>query len=355
MLNPFSKCLASAFLLAVCTATVANAEDIRLGVAAPMAGSFEILGNQMKAAASAFEKGSDGVRITMADDGCSAEGGEAAARAFVDANVQIATGFLCTEAVETALPVLSAAGIPVISTGVRTDRIRDRISDLPPVYRISETALQEQEAVSRIIVERWRGKLFAIVDDGTIYARELAEALRLAAENAGLKPAYVDTFRPQLENQIGLVARLKKAGVTHLFAAGDRTDIAIIARDMNSVGYSMTIAGGEALLAADGDVPLSEGVLAIAPADIVNTRTTSPLDMTLETSGYWVPQYAALQVAAETVESAGKSGHALGDILQSTEFDTVIGHVAFDENGHNTKARYDIFRYDGAIFVKAGS
>ncbi len=73
--------------------------------------------------------------------------------------------------------------------------------------------------------------------------------MRAAAEQAGLKPVFVDTFRPQLDNQIGLVGRLRKAGATHVFAGGDRDDIAIMARDAAELGVPLVIAGGETLRA----------------------------------------------------------------------------------------------------------
>ncbi len=82
---------------------------------------------------------------------------------------------------------------------------------------------------------------FAIVDDGTIYGRELAESFRLAAEQAGLKPVFVDTFRPQMDNQIGLIGRLRKAGATHVFVGGDRDDIAIMARDAAELAADLTL------------------------------------------------------------------------------------------------------------------
>ena len=78
-----------------------------------------------------------------------------------------------------------------------------------------------------ILVREWRNDLFAIIDDGTIYGRELAETLRAAAELAALKPVFVDTFRPQLENQIALAGRLNRAGATHVFAGGDAEDVAM--------------------------------------------------------------------------------------------------------------------------------
>ncbi|TGV64851.1 ABC transporter substrate-binding protein, partial [Mesorhizobium sp. M00.F.Ca.ET.158.01.1.1] len=100
--------------------------------------------------------------------------------------------------------------------------------------------------------------------DGTIYGREIAETFRAAAEQAALKPVFVDTFRPQLDNQIGLIGRLKKAGATHVFAGGDGDDIAIMGRDAAQLQAGTVLAGGENLRTPPGDVPSSSGTLMIA-------------------------------------------------------------------------------------------
>ncbi len=324
--------------------------NVKIGVAGPMTGSFEVLGSQLRAGAEAFAKDDGNVILEFEDTGCDETNGKKAATAMVEAGAGIATGFLCTEALSAAIPVLAAANIPVITTGVRTDRIIPRNSDLPPVFRMLARSGDEERAISALLVDEWRDTLFAIVDDGTIHARELAESFRLAAENAGLKPAYVDTFRPQMDNQIGLVGRLKKAGVTHVFAAGDRSDIAILARDAKNLGVDLTVAGGESLLARDQDVPLPAGVLAIAPQYLVAQDPADIMDKTLETSGFWAVQYAATQIAADALRIAAEKNAAVREVLLSNSFDTKIGPVKFAADGTNMDATYGLYRYDGARF-----
>ncbi|TIS03388.1 MAG: ABC transporter substrate-binding protein, partial [Mesorhizobium sp.] len=122
----------------------------------------------------------------------------------------------------------------------------------------------ERNAVATILTRLWQNELFAVIDDGTIYGREIAETFRAAAEQAALKPVFVDTFRPQLDNQIGLIGRLKKAGATKVFAGGDGDDIAIMGRDAASLNAGITFAGGETLRTTPGDVPYAAGTLMIA-------------------------------------------------------------------------------------------
>jgi branched-chain amino acid transport system substrate-binding protein len=337
----FSARAAIAALALTAATAAAPAEPLRIGVAAPLSGPSEILGRQVVAGASAAAGDS---MLTVRDDRCSAEGGVEAARAFVAAHVAAVVGFLCTEAIEAALPLLKEAAIPVVTPGVRTDRLTDaRPQTGWLVYRLAPRADAEGEAVATLLSRAWRDDLFAIVDDGTIYGRELAERLRTAAARMALKPVFVDTFRPQMENQVGLVVRLRKAGATHVFVGGDRDDIAIMGRDAQGLGAAIVFAGGEALRAASGGVPIAEGTLMVGLpewADIADPAVVEALaGQGIVADGYVLPAYAATQIA----RAAG--GGAIGP-----RHETVLGAIGFDEKGDLDRNPYQLFEYrDGAF------
>jgi branched-chain amino acid transport system substrate-binding protein len=325
-----------------------------IGLAAPLTGPSAILGEQMRTGATMAAEllANPGVRLSIADDGCTAEGGARAARELVAAQVQIVIGFLCSEAIETALPILKEANIPTITVGVRTDSLTDRRSKSGwPVYRLGPRADGEREAASRLLTRLWERELFAIVDDGTIYGRELAESVRSAAENAGLTPVFVDTFRPQLDNQIALVGRLKRAGASHVFAGGDRDDIAVIGRDAALSGNGLTVAAGETLRAA-GEIPLAPGTLMIALPDWTSVAapavTAAFAERRILAQGYVLPTYAAVEVAHAAITASIESG-AIGS-LSGRDFATGIGTVSFDDKGDLTESPYRLFRFDGTKF-----
>ena len=296
------------------------------------------------------------VTLEIADDACTADGGARAARQFVAAKVRIVVGFLCGEAIEAALPILKQANIPTITVGVRTDSLTDRKTKTGwPVYRLGPRADSEREAAARLLTRLWERELFAIVDDGTIYGREISESLRLAAEQAGLKPVFVDTFRPQADNQIGLVGRLKKAGATHVFVGGDRDDIAIMGRDAATLQAGLVIAAGETLRAPPGDVPLAPGTLMIAlpewseradPAAVAAFASRQIL-----TQGYVLPAYAAVEVAHSAIAAASTPDGPVADSLSGRDFSTVIGKIRFDEKGDLSENPYRMFRFDGSKFI----
>lgn len=339
-------------LAALALMGAAEAQGLRIGVAAPLSGASALLGEQVKAGAQAAAS-SAGIELDIIDDACSADGGAKAAEHFIVQKVQIVVGFLCTEAIEAALPLLKNGGIPVITVGVRADSLTDRREKTGwPVFRLGPRADSERDAVGHFLVKLWSKELFAIVDDGTIYGRELAESFRAAAEQAGLKPVFVDTFRPQLENQIGLVGRLRKAAATHVFVGGDRDDIAIMARDARQVGVDMVFAGGETLRAASSDVPLAAGTLMIAPsewAESADPELVSSLAADgIVAEGYVLPAYAAIEIAKNALSASGETPF---DALSKREFETAIGPIRFDGKGDLTDNPYRLFRFDGTEFV----
>ncbi|RJT37477.1 ABC transporter substrate-binding protein [Mesorhizobium waimense] len=332
-----------------------SAQTLLVGVAAPLSGPSAILGKQIEAGASLAAE-ANGAEIKTVNDACTADGGAAAARDFAAAKVSVVVGFLCTEAIEAALPILKDAGIPVITVGVRTESLSDRRAKTGwPVYRLGPRGDDERNAVATILTRLWQKELFAIVDDGTIYGREITETLRAAAEQARLKPVFVDTFRPQLDNQIGLIGRLKKSGATHVFAGGDGDDIAIMGRDAGQLDAGMTFAGGENMRTPPGDVPYAAGTLMIAPPEWADVADPKVLEAFAAKSiipeGYALPAYAAVEIARAAAAAAETSGKPLAELLTAHDFTTAIGPVRFDEKGDLSQNPYRPFRFDGTRFV----
>ncbi len=303
------------------TPAAVRAERLTIGVSAPLSGPFAILGRQVAdgaAAAQAALGGEANIRLVIADDRCDADGGKEAASVLAAAKVSAVIGYLCTPALQSAMPAFRKGKIPVITLGVRPLKVlEDAKKNGDALFRLGPDSGAEAAALAELLLPLWRGNNFAVLDDGTIHARELAESLRIAAEARGLKPVFVDTFRPALDNQLALVNRLKKSGATHVFAGGDRGDIAILARDAAARGVKLTIAGGETLSAAPDDVPLADSVLMIGIPQPANNGAAG--------EGYFSSAYAAVEILAKTAGST----QAIG----SGSHQTVLGSVSFDANG----------------------
>ncbi|PYE89728.1 ABC transporter substrate-binding protein [Phyllobacterium leguminum] len=336
--------------------------DMRIGVATPLSGPFALLGQQLAdgahiAATSAAPTGQTVTPIII-DDKCTAEGGSAAARTFIEAKVQIVAGFLCTEALEAALPQLAEKNIPVVTPAIRERNLTERRAKSPfPIFRLALSSERQAASIGDILGRLWRDKPFAILDDGTIRGRELAHHVRLGLEAKGLKPVLVETFRPGLENQAALAALLKRAGASQAFIGGERDDAAAIAGATAAIGHPVTVIGDEALRAVPGTIDLVPGTLMIAMPEAETLPEAAGALAAFhaagrEAEGYAVPGYAALQIAMEALVAAAEpQEQPVAAMLRGRMFNTALGPIRFDASGYRGDNPYRLFRYDGTRFV----
>jgi branched-chain amino acid transport system substrate-binding protein len=158
-----------------------------------------------------------------------------------------------------------------------------------------------------------------------------------------------------MDNQVGLIGRLRKAGATHVFVGGDRDDIAIMARDAAATGGGIVFAGGEAMRAAPGDVPLAEGTLMIGLpewSEIASKDALAALrERQIAPDGYVLPAFAAVEIARAALADADAAGKPLLDVLAEQEFRTAIGPTRFAKKGDLAANPYRAFRFDGKRFV----
>ncbi len=354
----FARLLLTGPLLAAALATAcpAYADAFRMGLAAPLSGTFAPLGGQLAEGAHAAA-GVKGAELIVADDHCDADGGRQAAENFVRQNVRVVGGFLCPEALEAALPVLTAHNIPVILSDIAEQTLAERRATPPmPVFRLTTGIDKETHATANFLGSLWRAQPFAVIDDGTIEGRERAGPVLARLKEQQLRPVFTDTYRPGLDNQNALVARLRRAGATHVYVSGERDDVAVIGASAAALGYPLEIAGGSLLDAAPGALPLSKGTLMIAPLRPQDLPTAKPAIEALHKAGqmvsaYAIKGYATVEIAADAAKKADAAKQPLADALRANAFDTVLGSIRFDANGMRTDNPNRLQRFDGKRFI----
>ena len=195
---------------------------------------------------------------------------------------------------------------------------------------------------------RWNGEPFGIVEDGSSYGRDLAEAVRGLLEAQGLRPTLVDNFRPAEEKQFGLARRIAQSGLRHVLVFGTRRDVAIVARDALEVTPGLQIASGESLLDEPGDIPLPDGVTTIASGFDVGwaPSETAPAD-----EGYARIARIGTEIAIEALRRAKAEGRTLKDLLDAETFVTSGGLVRFDAQGSADVVPFQAYRWQGDRFV----
>ncbi|KQQ91387.1 hypothetical protein ASF65_02425 [Aureimonas sp. Leaf324] len=335
-------------MLATAPVLAQTTDAIVIGVAAPLSGPSAILGQQMVAGAERAAA-DGGASVMPVDTGCTADGGREAADALIAARVSAAVGFLCTVALEAALPKLTAASIPVLDTGVRAARIqRQREKDGALIWRLAPAADAEAKALAGFVRDRWSDAAFGIVEDGSPQSRDLADKVRLALEANGLRAALTDTYRPAEEKQFPLARRLQQSGVTRVLFLGARSDTAVILRDAAEIGLTLEAAGGESLIDSEGAVALPAGVTVIVSGlDVDWTPSETPP----EDEGYARITRAGAEIALQAAARARSENRSIVDLLNGETFVTSTGLVRFEGDGSAEVTPFRAYRWDGRRFV----
>jgi branched-chain amino acid transport system substrate-binding protein len=337
-------------------ALAGTASAATIGVVAPQNGPYEMLGLQIRqgvkiAAAKA------GLDVMEIHESCEQGSGGAIADGLVAAKVVTVVGFLCTETLADALPTLKNASIPALTLSSRASGLmEDALKRGWPLFRLGPSEADESQAAIDVMLRDWKGHSFGLIDDGTIYSRELVDRIRAKLEESGLKPTFTDTLRPAQEQQIALVRRLTRTGITHVFIGAERNDVSIIARDAAAEKIALTILSGDTMRAANAPVALQPGVLAIttldysalpAAADAVKELRATKV----EPDGYVLPAFAATQITAKLVELTQAQEKPAATLLVGTVFDTVLGQISFNDKQELQTNPYRLQQWNGTAFV----
>lgn len=339
-----------------------NQEDdniIRIGVVAPDDGSLGILGTQLRAGFLIYQNEfiEQGLKFDVIEETevCETNGGADTAFGLEEAQVDLVVGFLCVESLLSAMPILNQADIPVLNVNIRSDIVRDEAARLDwPLFSIAPRASDQAKFASRYIIDNWGDKSVALVEDGTISNRELVDAIRLQLDDGGFQPIVLDNFRPGQDKQFGLVRRLEKSKISHVFVGATRLDTSIIARDAQEIGLNLTFAGGDTLRAADEALPFPNGAIAILPHVGLTGANASSARAAFDEAGIFPDRFPIFGYAmAELVTLlADINTDDIERTLKEDVFETVIGPVSFNRYGERQENTFNAMVWQDGRFIK---
>jgi len=357
-----------AVLLAAAATTGAQAQTV-IGVAAPMSGPLAPLGVEIAVAVEAAVAEinrtggvlGDEITVEIADDSCSAEGGEAAAAQLVEAGVVFVVGHLCSAASIAAAPIYAEAGIIQIAPGSPDPRFTDERAG-PGTFRLYGRADEQAMVAAAFLAGRPAAETIAVVDDRSVYGRRLAGEVSVAMAEAGRAADLNDFYSVGGEDLPVLVGRLDAAGIDIVFAAGSAEAVAALLREMAAQDYRPLLIGGDTLadqafIEAAGDG--ADGTLFLLPPDPAEEVAAADGIAVIEAAGgkangFALYAYAAVEIWADAAGAVGTTGFAeVADRIATNLFDTALGTaIGFVENGNYAQPGWVIYQWLGGEFSR---
>jgi branched-chain amino acid transport system substrate-binding protein len=338
---------AAAFALLTTMTSVARA-DLLIGAVGPLTGPNSYMGEQIQQgveAAVADLNASGGilgqqVKLTVIDDACDGGQAIAAAQKLVAEKATFVVGHLCSGASIPAAKVYEEAGIIQITPASTNPRLTEE--GRANVFRICGRDDQQGAIAADYLAERWRDAKIAILHDGSVYGKGLAEETRHQLHKRGVIETLYDALVPGRDDYSTLVTKLRAAGVTVAHFGGYHQEAALLIRNARDQNYDLQLVSGDAL-ATDSfwqiTGPAGEGTRFTFFTDPRRNRAAGAVverfrKQGYEPEGYTLFSYGAVQVWAQAVASARTPEiKAVITALRTSEFVTVLGTISFDAKG----------------------
>jgi branched-chain amino acid transport system substrate-binding protein len=357
--------LSAAVVLALSGAAAARAE-ILIGAAGALTGPNAYQGEQQQQGvemAIADLNASGGVlgeqlKLVSLDDACDSGQAVAAARRLVAAKVPFVVGHQCSGASIPAAKVYEEARVIQMTASSTNPRLTEE--GRMNVFRICGRDDQQGAIAGDYLADHWRTVKIAILSDGSVYGKGLADETRRQLNKRGIVEALHDEVTPGEIDYSSIIAKLRAAGVRTTYYGGYVREAALLARSAREQGYVMQLVSGdaisnEAFIRVAGAA--GEGTLFTSFRDPRQDPANQPVvdrfrSQGFEPDGYTLNSYGAVQAWAQAVTKAGSlEMEAVIVALRNSEFETVLGRVSFDAKGDVRQSGFNwyIWRGDGYV------
>jgi len=347
--------------------TAAKADTV-IGVAAPMTGSEAAFGEQFrrgaeKAVADINAKGGvlgQKLQLIVEDDACDPKQARNAAEDLASRKGVFVAGHYCSGSSIPASEVYAEAGIVQISPGSTNPKLTE--CGLANVFRVCGRDDAQGPTAAKYVIEHFKGKTVAILQDKSPYGKGLADEFQKALNDGGIKEALYEAITPGEKDYSALVSKLKNVKADVVYFGGYKTEGGLIVRQMQEQGLKATLVGGDALVTEEFWAitgPAGEGTLmTFGPDPRLDSRNAELVAsfraQNYEPEAYTLYTYASIQAWAQAAQKAGSVDAAKVEAsLRANKFDTVLGDIGFDAKGDVTAPGYVFYVWKDGKYVYA--
>jgi branched-chain amino acid transport system substrate-binding protein len=343
--------VSAAAVLAMVPAVSPAQAEVRIGLAAPLTGPMAWAGGISEQAAEfavADLNASGGVldeqiELITADDYCDGDQAVAAANKLIADRVVAVFGHECSAAAIPASKIYADAGILLFATFASSPRLTEQ--GLTNVFRMVGRGDVQGRTAGDLLAERWGNKPIAILHDGQVYGKSLAEETRKRLHERGVAEAMFEAIEPGKADYWNIVQKMQAMSVEVLYFGGFTHEAGLIMRQAQDHGYKLQLVGGDGIGNEDFALiagPAAEGTLITLYPSPSGPEAAAFATKFAATHQPPFAAYAAFEAWAQAVEKAGTfETKAVAEVLRTQEFDTMLGRIGFDEKGDVTG--YDTF------------
>lgn len=334
-----------------------------IGHAAPLTGTQAHLGkdneNGVRLAiddlnAAGFKIGDESVvfQLDSQDDQADPRMATTVAQKFVDDGVKAVIGHLNSGTTMPASRVYNSAGIVEISPSATTPRYTQQGFD--NAFRVMANDIQQGRALGEFAVQELGAKKIAIIDDRTAYGQGLADEFEKAAIAAGAEIIVREYTSDKASDFTAILTKIKGKKPDLLFFGGMDGQGAPMAKQMQSLGLSMQLLGGDGIHTAEFmklAATAAEGVVASLPGRPLDTLANGPAFKKRFEAKYGKIQlyapycYDAMMILAQAMQRAGTTDPVkVKQELAKTDYNGVTSRIRFDAQGDLTQGSITVYR-----------
>jgi branched-chain amino acid transport system substrate-binding protein len=238
--------------LVIASSSTWAAETIKIGLMAPLTGSWASEGQAMKKIVEllAEQQNAKGgvlgkkIEVVTEDDGGDPRTASLAAQRLTTQGVAAVVGTYGSSVTEASQTIYDEAGIPQIANGSTAIRLTEK-----GFKRFFRTAPRddEQGRMAAQTIQKLGFKKVAILHDSTSYAKGLAqEANDLLKKNKSADVVFFDALTPSERDYNAILTKLKGANPDVVLFTGYYPEAGLLMRQKKDMNWKVTFIGGDA-------------------------------------------------------------------------------------------------------------
>jgi branched-chain amino acid transport system substrate-binding protein len=345
---------------------------IKVGVAGPLSGANAAFGAQLRNGVSqAVEDinaagGIIGKKLSLSigDDAADPKQGRNVANKFVGDRITWVVGHFNSSVTMPASETYNENAIIDITPASTNPQITER--GYPFMFRTCGRDDQQGGVAGKYLIDNFKGKKVAIIQDKTTYGKGLADETKKILNTSGVREVLYEGLNVGEKDYSAIVSKIKASGADLVYYGGVHTEAGLLVRQMRDQGVRAPLMGGDGIASEEFAAiagPGAEGTLMTFPPDPRLRPEAADLVKRFEAKKfnpetYTLYSYAAVQILKQAAEQAKSTDtQAMIDIMHSGKpFKTVIGDISYDKKGDVTRADYVVYRWvkgaDGKITYK---